>query len=107
MNENIYIQILKFGRDRLETELDYVELEDEIQKISGKDRGFAYAVAKTFFITEIGNKVYLKGDALFNLIQYERIEETRKESKISFGVALIAIILTLIGIILNVIGLFK
>lgn len=107
MKENIYIQILKFGRDKLNSELNYVDLEDKIQEISGQDKTFAEAIAKTFFITEIGRKVYLKGDALFNLIQYERIEETRKESKISYRVALVAIVLTLIGTILNVIGLFK
>ncbi len=107
MQENIYIQILKFGRDKLESELSYVDLIEKIKKISGKDGEFAAAVANTFFILETGRKVYLKGDALFNLVQYERIEETRKESKISYRVALVAIVLTLIGTILNVIGLFK
>lgn len=107
MKENIYIQILKFGREKLESELSYVNLLHEIKKISGKNGTFAAEVAKTFFIVEIGNRVYLRGDALFNLIQYERIEETRKESKTSLRFAFAAIILNILGLVISIVLLLK
>lgn len=107
MKENIYIQILKFGRDKLESELNHVQLMTKIKKISGKDGYFALEVIRTFFVLEKSGKVYLKGDALFNLIQYERIEETRKESKRTLLIAIAAIGLNILGILATIFIHFK
>ncbi len=98
MNDNNYIKLLKWGRDKGEvTEQELIDKLNEFNMPSGQGGNqyfLNFFVQGTFF--RAGGKHLLTFDAIFELNEHERLEEARTSSRIAMWIAIGAMIITVL-----------
>ena len=110
-NDDPYISILRFGRDRLGSGLTFNELIDHLEKNvpDYEETPVLFFFAALFVsharrrgnppgIRPSENEVYfLNHEGYFKLLEYEELSEARHSSKIATRIAIAAIIISIVS----------
>jgi hypothetical protein len=110
-NDDLYISILRFGKEHLEQGLTFQKLLDHLDKIKLKyDETSVIVFFNELFMCKRhpeGNNVsqkpkdnevyFLENEGYFKLLEYEELSEARQSSKKATTIAIIAIVISIIA----------
>ncbi|HAO06361.1 MAG TPA: hypothetical protein DCQ50_05085 [Chryseobacterium sp.] len=114
VKEDIYIAMLRFGKQRLETGFRIEELSEYMNKngferMSPNSTIFHHYFYQIFFSKENytdyppphSSWFYLKPGCYIQLLEHDNMIEARKEAREARRFAIVAILLTLVSLIIN------
>lgn len=105
-NSNKYIQLLEYGRDNL-SGLTLEQMETKLKELGLPYQyglmGSTYNPFTQDIFYNYSGKFILTFEGLFELIEHERLEEARKESRKATWVAIISMALTFLALIVSII----